>query len=575
MGIKRSAGLAGATLLALCLAACGGGGGDSSSSTQPGTSPSAPTPASDKPATDAEAARFLTQATFGPTKAEIARLRQIGYGAWIDEQLDPARTPATLIEPHILSIPVASLNYAERRNYWLWQAASAKDQLRLRMGFALSEIFVVSDRDYNTANFGRISNYQDMLDTSAFDTYRTVIEKVSLHPAMGLYLSHLANRKAVSYRNAQGITINVVPDENYARELMQLFSIGLRQRNTDFSLKLDSAGKPIPTYDQTVVAGMARVMTGWTWHGNTKDTFWKWGADNETRPMSCVPEMHDDQPKTIFNGIVINEGNNCTASLAKMLDALSTHPNTAPFISRQLIQRFVTSNPSPAYVGRVVAVWNQSGGNLGRVVRAILLDSEARTAPAAGNATYGKAREPLIQLTTLWRAFDAKYLPRADGQYRFNFSAYWDFSTTLGQDSLRSPSVFNFFSPDAQLPAAGGGEGIYAPEFQLYNDATYVSIFNQLCDAGCSNFKTDAPTANTNAPVLDIKPLLALADAGDHAGMVDSISPLLFGGGLSAETRTTMVSMLDKLKTANRSSQERVQSLVQLALASPEFAVQR
>lgn len=570
----RSIGFAGVALLTLVLAACGGGGGGGGSSSG-SPAPPPPAPANDKPATDAEAARFLAQATFGPTRADIARVRQIGYGAWIDEQLDAARTPATLIEPHILSIPVATLDYSERRNYWLWQAVSARDQLRLRMGFALSEIFVVSDRDYNSANFGRISNYQDMLDTSAFDSYRTVVEKVTLHPAMGLYLSHLANRKAVSYRNAQGITINVVPDENYARELMQLFSIGLVQRNPDFSPKLDAAGKTIPTYDQAVVAGMARVLTGWTWHGNTKDTFWKWGADNEARPMSCVPEMHDDQPKTIFNGIVINEGSNCAASLAKMLDALATHPNTAPFISRQLIQRFVTSNPSPAYVSRVVSAWNQSGGNLGRVIRAILLDTEARTAPAAGDAAYGKAREPLIQLTTLWRAFDAQYLPRSDGQYHFAFNASWDFSTTLGQDSLHSPSVFNFFEPDAQLLAAGGGQGIYAPELQLYNDATFVSIFNQLCDAGCANFKADAPTANTNAPVLDVKPLLALADAGNHAGMVDAISPLLFGGGMSAETRTVLITMLDKLKAANRSSQERVQSLVQLALASPEFAIQR
>ena len=571
--MKHSTALAGGLLLALGLAACGGGGGSSASGS--GSTPPPPVPASDRPATDAEAARFLAQATFGPTRAEIARLRQVGYSAWIDEQLDPARTPVTLIEPHILSIPVAELDYSERRNYWLWQTVAAKDQLRLRMGFALSEIFVVSDSDYNSANFGRISNYQDMLDVSAFDSYRSVIEKVTLHPAMGLYLSHLANRKAVSYRNAQGITINVVPDENYARELMQLFSIGLEQRNPDFSLKLDGAGKPIPTYDQAVVAGMARVLTGWTWHGNTKDTFWKWGANNEARPMSCVPEMHDDQPKTIFDGIVINEGNNCAASLAKMLDALAAHPNTAPFISRQLIQRFVTSNPSPAYVARVVSAWNQSGGNLGRVIRAILLDAEARTPPAAGDVVYGKAREPLVQLATLWRAFDAKYLPRSDGQYHFSFNASWDFSTTLGQDSLRSPSVFNFFEPDHQLPAAGGGPGIYAPEFQLYNDASFVSIFNQLCNAGCANFQATAPTANTSAPVLDIQPLQTLADAGDHAGMVDSVGTLLFAGGLSAETRAVMIDMLDKLKAANRPSAERVQSLVQLALASPEFVVQR
>ncbi|HBK46739.1 MAG TPA: hypothetical protein DDZ67_09970, partial [Xanthomonadaceae bacterium] len=362
------------------------------------------------------------------------------------------------------------------------------------------------------------------------------------------------------------MTINVVPDENYARELMQLFSIGLVERNPDFSVKTDAGGQPLPTYDQAVVAAMARVLTGWTWPGNTKDNFWKWGANNEARPMTCVPEFHDDRPKTIFRGVVIDEGDNCSASLARMLDALSTHPNTAPFISRQLIQRFVTSNPSPAYVGRVSAAWTASDGNLGRVLRAILLDAEARTPPSASDVVYGKAREPLIQLTTLWRAFDARYLPRDDGQYYFNFNGSWDFNSTLAQDSLRAPSVFNYFEPDNRLPAANGAEGIHAPEFQLYNEATFVSIFNQLCDAGCGNFKAEAPAAHTNAPVLDIAPLLALADAGDHGGMVDSIAPLLFGSGLSTGTRAALVDMLDKLKAQNRSGAERVRSLVQLAL---------
>jgi uncharacterized protein (DUF1800 family) len=579
---------AGATawLLLFLLSACGGGGGGESAAVSPAPGSTTPPPAttptpaptptpSDKPATDAEAARFLTQATFGPTTESIARVKDIGYSAWLDEQMDASRTPVTLVEPHILSIPVASLNYAERRNYWLWQAVVGKDQLRMRTGLALSEIFVVSDRDYNTANFGRISNYQDMLASSAFGSYREVIEKVTRHPSMGLYLSHLANQKAVSYRNGQGLTINVVPDENYARELMQLFSIGLFERNPDFSLKADSAGQPIATYDQAVVSAMARVLTGWTWYGNTESNYWKWGADNEARPMTCVARYHDDQPKTIFRGVVINEGNDCTRSLARMLDALSAHPNTAPFISRQLIQRFVTSNPSPAYIARVSEAWDRSGGNLGSVIKAILLDREARTPPAADNAIYGKAREPLIQLTTLWRAFDARYIPRSNGQYYFGFNASWDFDTTLAQDSLRSPSVFNFFEPDYRLQASGGAQGIYAPEFQLYNEATFVSIFNQLCDAGCSNFKAEAPTGNTGAPVLDIKPLLALADAGNHAGMVDAIAPLLFSNGASDETRAALIKLMDDLRAQGRNSDERVRSLVQLALASPDFVIQR
>lgn len=570
-----------AVLVALVSAGCGGGGSGGGNDPSPVAPPPAPTPGgpppvNDIPATDIEAARFLTQATFGPTRADIARLRQIGYRAWIDEQLDPSRAPVTLVTPHIMSIPVPELSYAERRNYWLWKAVGAPDQLRMRTAFALSEIFVVSDRDYNTANFGRISDYQDTLARGAFGRYRDLVEDVTLHPAMATYLTYMMNRKGVSYTNAQGLRVTVVPDENYARELMQLFSIGLVKRNPDFSIVTDAGGQPLPTYDQAVVTGMARVLTGWTWHGNTTaQNFWRWGGDNEFRPLSCVPEMHDPEPKTIFEGIVIAEGDDCRASLAKMLDALSVHPNVAPFISRQLIQRFVTSNPSPAYIGRVSQVWVQTGGNLGQVVRAILLDPEARDEPAANNAYYGKAREPLLQVTALWRAFDAKYLPRANGQYHFAFSNSWDFSTSLGQDSLRSPSVFNFFEPDYRLPAIDGAEGLYAPELQLYNEATFTSIFNQLDNAGWNNFQADPPTAHTNAPVLDIKPLRAMAEQGRHPAMVEEVEVLLFAGGMTPETRGVLVKMLDDLGGAGQSVDDRVRALVQLAVSSPEFVIQR
>ena len=317
------------------------------------------------------------------------------------------------------------------------------------------------------------------------------------------------------------------------------------------------------------------MLTGWTWPGNTRDTFWRWGADNEARPMTCVPEFHDEQPKTIFNGVVINEGSNCTASLAKMLDALAAHPNVAPFISRQLIQRFVTSNPSPQYVGRISRVWSDTGGDLGRVIKAILLDVEARVPPAADNAAYGKAREPLLQLTALWRAFDARYIPRADGQYYFGFSNSWDFATSLAQDSLRSPSVFNFFEPDYRLQGANGAAGVYAPELQLYNEATFASVFNQLDSAGWSHLQTAPPTANTSAPVLDIRPLLTLAEQDNHGAMVDQVSTLLLAGALTSDNRATMVQMLDRLRAERRPADERVRSLVQLAVASPEFVIQR
>ncbi len=205
------------------IASCGGGGGGGSSTAATGSGgggtppppvpPPTPAPYTDIPQTDAEAARFLTQATFGPTRAEIARLRQIGYTRWLDEQMDSARTPATLLLPHIHQMVVNdTLDYRERRNYWLWKTVSEPDQLRMRMGFALSQIFVVSDRDYNIKNFERITHYQDILNQGAFGSYRALLEQVSLHPAMGNYLSHLANQKAVSYRNAQGIQVSVVPD---------------------------------------------------------------------------------------------------------------------------------------------------------------------------------------------------------------------------------------------------------------------------------------------------------------------------------------------------------------------------
>src|SRR6478672_3654345 len=494
------------------LAACGGGGGSSpgGGTTTPPTTPTTPPPPpyAAIPANDADAARFLAQATFGPTTADIARLRQIGYSQWLDEQLDEARTPPTLVLPRLQQVvanglPIADLRPQHRRNEWLWQAATGRDQLRMRVAFALSEIFVVSDRDVadSNATIYRIADYQDTLARGAFGSYRTLLENVTLHPAMGYFLSHVGNRKADPARN-------ITPDENYGREVMQLFSIGLVERNRDFSPVLDASAQTTPTYDEKVVSAMARVFTGWTYAGQTDAQYGR-GNNTSFAPMECHPTFHDDQPKQIFSGIVVSEGNNCTASLRKALDALAAHQNVAPFISRQLIQRLVTSNPSPAYVQRVSAEWTASGGNLGRVVRTILLDTEARIPPTA--AGFGKAREPLLKLTTLWRAFGARYVPPATGEIRFTFSNAGDLTSSLLQDSQRAPSVFNFFEPDYRLPGADGATGPYAPEFQILTEATYASMLNQH-DAMVWNYTGAAPTATTPAPILDIAALTSLAE---------------------------------------------------------------
>jgi uncharacterized protein (DUF1800 family) len=494
-----------------------------------------------------------------------------GYRRWLDEQLDATARPPTLILPHLQQvvangIPAEDLRQQNRRNYWLWQAAVAPDQLRMRMGFALSEILVVSDREVSdpVRTLFRIADYQDTLSRGAFGSYRELLEKVSLHPAMGYFLSHVGNRKADPAKN-------VTPDENYAREIMQLFSIGLVERNPDFSPVLNGSGQVVPTYDEQVVSAMARVFTGWTYAGQTDAQF---GRRNDTShaPMECHPTFHDAQPKQIFKGIVIDHGNDCTASLRTTLDALASHANTAPFVSRQLIQRFVTSNPSPDYIRRVSNVWAGSNGNLGQVLRAILLDVEARV--PGTDPVYGKAREPLIKIATIWRAYDARYVTPASGAVRFGFSNSGDLSASLAQDSLRAPSVFNFFEPDFRLAAAGGAQGIFAPEFQILTEATYLGALNQH-DAVIWNYTGAAPTTTTPAPILDISALVALAEADNHAGMVAEVDLLLFHGTLSAASRQAMVTMLDRLRAANQSASIRARSLVQLALAIPEFAIQR
>jgi len=565
-------------LVIVLLPACGGGGGGGSgiggsTTGQPPTTPPPPPPPaySNIPQSDAEAARFLTQATFGPTTAEIARLRQIGYNKWLDEQLDPVATPPTLVLPHLQQLVTngileADLRPQNRRNYWLWQAATARDQLRMRMGFALSEIFVVSDREVadEVRTLNRIADYQDTLARGAFGSYRDLLGKVSVHPAMGYYLSHVGNRKADP-------TKNLAPDENYGREVMQLFSIGLIERNKNFATVLGANGQSVPTYDEQIVSAMARVFTGWTYAGQTDAQFGR-GNNDSFAPMECHPTFHDDQPKTIFRGIIINEGNNCIATLGKALDALATHPNVAPFISRQLIQRFVTSNPSPAYIERVANTWLSSNGNLGQVIRAVLLDVEARVAPA--QAGFGKAREPLIKLVTIWRSFEARYVPPANGAIRFSFPNSGDLAVSLSQDSQRAPSVFNFFDPDNRLAAADGVQGLFAPEFQILSEATYISALNQH-EAVIWNYTGAAPTVTTPAPVLDIAKLVALAEAKNHAAMVQEINALLFYGSLSSASSQRMIAMLDQLATANEPASARARSLILLALAIPEFAVQR
>ena len=356
-------------MTAVVLSGCGGGGGSS------GNPPPPPPP----PISKTEAYRVLNQATFGATEAEADRLIGMGIEAWIDDQL---QQPASLQLPHVQSLPrppVANQLQDDRVDIWFRNALHGPDQLRQRVAFALSEIMVVSQlSSLNNAPYG-LASYYDMLAQNAFGNFRTLMEDVTLHPAMGVYLSMLGNEKP-------NVQLNIRPDENYARELMQLFTIGLVELNMDGTVRTDGNGNPIPTYTQEIIEGFAHVYTGWHFGGAPSFQQARQTDANQVVPMQLYPDFHDTGPKTLLGGQVIPAGQSGEQDLADALDNIFAHANVAPFISLQLIQKLVTSNPSPQYVERVAQVFENDGtgerGDLGAVVRAILTDPGGSANPS-------------------------------------------------------------------------------------------------------------------------------------------------------------------------------------------------
>jgi uncharacterized protein (DUF1800 family) len=470
----------GPALLALGLAACGGGdGGGGTSGGSTGGGSSAPPAAAPVAVTQVEAFRFLNQSTFGATEADATSLRALGgadtaYARWIDQQL---AVPATLHLPTVLAAfdgRAAGVNagavHADRVEWWLRQSVQAPDQLRQRVAFALSEILVVSQLGGLQELPLAVTDYYDILVRGAFGNYRQLLKDVTLSPGMGVYLSMLGNQKADPVRNIR-------PDENYARELLQLFTIGLVELAPDGTVRRDSQGQPIPTFDQATVEGFAQVFTGWKWAwtvaGTPNFATVRSNRANQMVPMQAYPEQHETASKRLLGTTVLPAGQTMAKDLDDALDAIFAHPNMGSFLVRQLIQRLVTSNPSPAYVARVAARFENDGsgvrGNLGAVIRAILLDDEARVAPATPQA--GKLKEPLLRLTQLWRAYGAR---AANGRYLLQPAA------AFGQAPLQSPSVFNFFSPKYAPPGEITNGGFTAPEMQIATEFQNTSLTNFL-----------------------------------------------------------------------------------------------
>jgi uncharacterized protein (DUF1800 family) len=475
----------------------------------------------------------------------------LAEAVWLDEQFLQPRTQGHADWMRANGyVDAANVNGFAGTDNTLWRKLIASpDLLRQRVTLALSEIFVVSMAGLPVAWRGFLAAaYMDVLEANAFGNYRSLLEAVTLSPGMGVYLNMRGNQK-------EDPATGRVPDENYAREVLQLFSIGLVELAADGSLR---SGAVTDTYTQDSITGLARVFTGWDFDGFTRsDPAWT------QRPMVLNATRHADGAKT-FLGTTIPAGTDGRAALTQALDTIAAHANVGPFIGRQLIQRLVASHPSPAYVARVTAAFNNNGagvrGDLKAVIRAVLLDTEARSAPVPGQTTRGKLREPIQRFVQWARSFG---LSSPTGLW--NIGNLSDPAARLGQSPLRSPSVFNFFRPGYVPPnTALGSAGITAPEFQITNETTVVAWANY------------AQTFVANPPgeaVADYSSELALAT--DAAALVRRVALLLAADALSADTVAHITNAVGSIVAAtDAGKRNRVQAAIHLVLCAPEYLVQ-
>jgi uncharacterized protein (DUF1800 family) len=524
------------------LAACGGGGADGgvdgrAVSSTSGTSLSA-----------TQASRFLSQAAFGATETDIAHVQSVGYEAWIEEQLI-----APTAQSHwdwMIANGYGRLEFKNSQagvDATLWRKLmSSPDPLRQRVALALSEIFVISMAGLPVQWPGlAVAAYMDMLEAHAFGNVRSLLGSVTMCCGMGVYLNMRGNQKEDHATGRQ-------PDENYAREVMQLFTIGLYELNADGTLRMVN-GAPVETYDQAAVTGLAKVFTGWDFDTPVADQ-----PDHLRRPMAFNSARHSTSAKS-FLGVDLPAGSTDGAGeLKTALDTLFNHRNGGPFIGRQLIQRLVTSNPSPAYVGRVAAAYADNGrgvrGDLKAVLKAVLLDDEARNA-----TSVARLREPICRMIQWARSFGAS-----------SPKGLWDIgdtsepATRLGQSPLRSPSVFNFFRPGYVPPNTRiGQQELVAPEFQIANESTLVGYANWM-QSVIQNGRGDVKADYSGFT----------ADASDAAALFDRINLVLAAGQLSTLTRSIVVNAVSTIGASTDLGRlRRVQATTLLVMTAPEYLI--
>ncbi|RDB03151.1 DUF1800 domain-containing protein [Runella aurantiaca] len=566
----------------------------------------------------AAASRFLSQATLGHNFAHIQDVANLGVEKWLDNQLalpNSFRTQTYLAQIHQMMVDSLTFKYPSNTYTlsnvfvgnthfdvsWFQGAMTAPDAVRWRVAWALSELFVVSRVSAFDDNPYALSSYYDLLLENGLGTYRNLLEKITYHPAMGVYLTFMNN-------HATDSTNKVYPDENYARELMQLFSIGLYKLNVDGTEMRDVNNNLIPTYNNNDIAGLAKVFTGLSWGdsrylGDNEKNNWSYtlpmkffpidSSDAKKNPWKTTPRIvngHEPGPKT-FLGVTIParpvlQGEQ---DIKDALDVLANHPNVGPFIARRLIQRLVMSNPSPSYIQRVATVFNNNGsgvrGDLKAVVRAVLLDAEARDCSIDQTvSTVGALREPFLRYMNLMRGLP---LTTQGGVYR---NVMVDLFSRLEQKPLNSPSVFNFFQPDFQPDGELKTQGKFAPEFQLVNSQTITAYVNALGKWlidddpveywGLFNgetYKTDQDSK------FNLVADYAFTRNDKIVQLLDKYNLLFTGGKLSAKTLDLIRSMVIKMPYSENTNgvpnadqaYRRVRLMLVLILSSPDYLINR
>lgn len=530
-----------------------------------------------------EMARFLAQAALGYDAKDLEAAADLGIESWIDEQMNMERSEYLTVTDSFAQVlydfyiaqgedPEDISNnpgWQHFRYSWWNNAVYGKDQLRQRVAYALSQILVISDQTDLGGHARGLASYYDMLSRHAFGNYRDLLYEMTLHPCMGFYLSHLNNPKAIP-------EYNINPDQNFAREIMQLFTIGLYELNIDGTRKKDAQGNDIPTYTNNDIVELAKVFTGLGFgaslEGMNPPEFGNniYGADM-TFPMRMYEDWHQEGEKKLIRNITIPSGQSGIEDIQDAIDMLFNHPNTGPFISRLLIQRMVTSNPTPAYIARVASTFNNDGngvrGNMKAVIKSILLDEEARSCESTTDPSFGKMQEPVLRHTQFLKAVGVE----SPSKYFFNHG--YGFQINTIQHPLSSPSVFNFYLPDHKPTGELSEANLVAPEFQILNSLTSLNYANLVFawtfyEYTTDNWENEYFRSPTNASGY-------FESAQDDEVLINQIDLMFTNGTMSEDTRDIIRESIGWIPPTLNGAREKINVALYLTLISPDYLIKK